>query len=127
MPSPGTIPDYTIYLLALVRHTSAIVKAVNQLQCLSWCRATGEAKQLAAVQTRAGLLERGHSPLGQMSLRSRRPDPGLDPCIDGDVDSYLNRRDVQIAMHANTTGANSVHLAVGGGWSRLTQHMGAKL
>lgn len=27
-----------------------------------------------------------------------------DPCIDNEVETYFNRPDVQLAMHANTTG-----------------------
>nr|QKY15203.1 serine carboxypeptidase 24 isoform a (SCPL24) [Polytomella parva] len=30
--------------------------------------------------------------------------PGYDPCVDDQVESYLNRRDVQLALHANVSG-----------------------
>nr|BAX09101.1 serine carboxypeptidase [Cryptomeria japonica] len=32
------------------------------------------------------------------------PQKGVDPCIDAEVHTYLNRKDVQKALHANTSG-----------------------
>lgn len=42
-------------------------------------------------------------PAGSSPTRPSLRQPRYDPCIDGEVEIYMNRRDVQDALHANST------------------------
>ncbi|CAL8472304.1 g11846 [Coccomyxa elongata] len=78
-------------------------------------RATLEARQFARVlgAKKAAVTEGAPSsqhgtavPFETMSLAATvsLPEPGkYDPCIDGEVETYFNRKDVQRALHANSS------------------------
>ena len=44
-------------------------------------------------------------PRGSRTEARPRPPPKYDPCIDGEVEAYFNRPEVQAALHANVSGA----------------------
>ena len=50
-----------------------------------------------------------------LPLPSHLPGKHYDPCIDSETEAYLNRRDVQLALHANVSGE------LPGPWTDCTQ------
>jgi serine carboxypeptidase-like clade 2 len=89
---------------------SAFYDAFNHIDIYSlytpYCTETSSSGA-APMARQARPLHRRSSPNGADNINSRPLRPrynAYDPCLDHHVSAYLNRRDVQDALHANATG-----------------------
>lgn len=53
---------------------------------------------------RASSALAAHTPGHRIPVLGLVPAGKQDPCIDSEAEAYLNRRDVQLALHANVSG-----------------------
>ena len=97
MNEMGNINIYEIYAPVCVNHQAA--KRVSAL-------ANAAAPDSPFMRAVARKLNRQHTETTRAARRDagKRNQPGYDPCIEDGVAAYLNRPDVQAALHANRTG-----------------------